>query len=59
MTEYRLTLVFENQDNFLGTAHAAAMDITIRADDSDHAYLLARKVCDIFGADYFNLDQIA
>ncbi len=59
MNSYRVTMIYENLDNFLGTPHQAAMDIIIRADDIDHAYLLAQKLTKVFEADNYIVDPIA
>lgn len=57
MKSYTLILAYENLDNFLGTYEQASMDIRIKADNCDHAYLLAHKLTKIMEADYFILDE--
>lgn len=52
MKIYSVKLEFINLDNSLFTDAQADMMVEIRADDEEHAYLLAERLKKVFDADY-------
>ena len=56
MQTYKVTLSFDNLDNFMGTDHQASVDIDIKSDDLSHAYLLAQRLQRVYEADNFSVD---
>ena len=56
MQTYRLVLIFDNLDNFMGTDDQARACFEISADSYSHAVLLAQRFCKVFEADRFDLD---
>ena len=56
MKTYKVTLLFDNLDNFMGTDHQASMTIEIQSDDYSHAYLLAQRLTKVMEADRFDID---
>jgi len=57
MTKYKLTLFFNNLDNFMGTDESASMTVDMAADDSRHAILLAERFQRVMEADSFVLSM--
>ena len=58
MTKYKLTLFFNNLDNFMGTDESASMTVDMAADDSRHAILLAERFQRVMEADHFVLKLV-
>lgn len=56
MKSYKVTLMFTNLDNYMGTDHQASIDIDIKSDDISHAYLLAERLQRLYDADNFSVD---
>jgi hypothetical protein len=56
MRSYRLTIYFDNLDNFLGTDAQARAHFTIEADNYSHAVLLASRFLRVFDADRWDLE---
>ena len=56
MKTYKVTLLFDNLDNFMGTDHQASMTVEIQSDDYSHAYLLAQRLTKVMEADRFDID---
>jgi len=56
MKSYKVTLMFTNLDNFMGTVEQAAMEIDVKSDDLTHAYLLAQRLQKVYEADNFSVD---
>jgi hypothetical protein len=57
MKSYKLTLLFDNLDNFMGTDHQATASFDIQSDDYSHAVLLANRFTNVLGADRYDLDE--
>lgn len=57
MKKYKVTLLFTNLDNFLGTPFQAKLAYDIESDDYSHAYLLAQRLCKVMEADQFDIDE--
>jgi hypothetical protein len=56
MKQYKLTLYFDNLDNYMGTDDQARAQFTVEADSYSHAVLLAVKFVRIFEADRYDLE---
>ena len=56
MKSYTLTLRFTNLDNFMGTPEQAAVVMQISADNYSHAVMLAQRLCNVMGADLYDLE---
>lgn len=57
MKGYKVTLLFDNLDNFMGTEDQASMTVEIKSDSYSHAYLLAQRFAKVMDADRFDLDE--
>ena len=57
MKTYKVTLLFDNLDNFLGTDHQASASFEIQSDNYSHAMMLAERFCKVMEADRFDLDE--
>jgi len=57
MTTYKVTLLFTNLDNFMGTHDQASMTVEIQSDSYGHAMLLAQRLQKVMDADYFTVDE--
>ena len=57
MRKYKVTLLFNNLDNFLGTDFQAKLFYDIESDDYSHAMLLAQRLANVMDADRFDLDE--
>ena len=57
MKSYKVTLLFDNLDNFMGTEHQATMSVDIQSDDYSHAMLLAQRFAKVMDADRFDIDE--
>lgn len=58
MRKYKVTLLFTNLDNFLGTDSQAKLSYDIESDDVRHAHLLAQRLTSVMGADRYDIDEI-
>ena len=56
MKAYKLTLHFDNLDNFMGTDDQARAQFTVEAESYSHAVLLAVKFLKVFEADRYDLE---
>ena len=56
MKQYRLTLYFDNLDNYMGTEDQARAHFTVEADSYSHAVLLAMRFLRVFDADRYDLE---
>ena len=56
MTQYKLTLYFDNLDNYMGTEDQARAQFTVEADSYSHAVLLAARFIKVFDADRWDLE---
>jgi hypothetical protein len=57
MKVYKLTLYFDNLDNYMGTHDQARTHFTVESDSYGHAMLLAQRFCNVFEADRFDIDE--
>ena len=57
MKSYKVTLLFDNLDNFMDTDHQATVSFDIEAGDYAHALLLADRFTKVMDADRFVLDE--
>ena len=57
MKSYKVTLLFTNLDNFMGTDDEAAMTVEIKSDSYSHAMLLAQRLAKVMDADRFDIDE--
>lgn len=57
MKSYKVTLLFDNLDNFLGTDHQATALFEIQSDNYSHAVLLAQRFAKVMDADRFDIDE--
>ena len=57
MKSYKVTLLFTNLDNFMGTDDEASMTVEIKSDSYSHAYLLAQRFAKVMDADRFDIDE--
>ena len=57
MKSYKLTLYFDNLDNFMGTEDQASATMEIKSDSYGHATLLANRFSNVLGADRYDLDE--
>ena len=58
MRKYKVTLLFTNLDNFLGTPYQAKLSYDIESDDYSHAVLLAERLANVMDADGYDIDEI-
>ena len=58
MKSYKLTLLFDNLDNFMGTDDQARAHFTIEADSYSHAVFLAIRFQKVFDADRYDLEKV-
>ena len=58
MKSYKLVLLFDNLDNFMGTDHQAIVSFDAQADDYRHATLLAERFAKVFEADRYELNEM-
>ncbi len=58
MISYKLILMFDNLDNFMGTEDQASMTVEIKSDSYSHAQLLAKRFCKVLEADRFDLEEV-
>ena len=56
MKSYKVTLLFSNLDNFMGTDDEASMTVEIKSDSYSHAMLLAQRLAKVMDADRFDID---
>ena len=57
MRKYKVTLLFTNLDNFMGTNFQAKLSYDIESDDYSHAVLLATRLAKVMDADHFDIDE--
>lgn len=57
MRSYKLTLFFDNLDNFMDTGDQARAYFTFESDSYSHAVLLADRFLKVFEADIYDLDE--
>jgi len=57
MRKYKVTLLFSNLDNFLGTDSQAKLFYDIETDSYSHAVLLAQRLSDRLDADLYDIDE--
>lgn len=57
MRKYKVTLLFTNLDNFLGTDHQAKVMYDIESDSYSHAVMLAARLAKVMDADQYDLDE--
>ena len=57
MRKYKVTLLFNNLDNFLGTDFQAKLTYDIESDDYSHAYMLAQRLAKVMDADQFDIED--
>ena len=55
MKGYKVTLLFDNLDNFMGTEDQASMTLDIKSDSYSHAMLLAQRFAKVMDADRFDI----
>lgn len=55
MKTYDVKLLFTNLDNTLFTDEQAEMTVEIKADNYQHAYLLAQRLSKVMDSDTFDL----
>jgi hypothetical protein len=58
MIAYKLTLHFDNLDNFMGTDDQARVAMNVESDSYGHAFLLAQRFCKVLEADRFDLEEM-
>ena len=58
MKSYKLVLLFDNLDNFMGTDDQAKVTLSMESDSYSHAMLLARRFCKVLEADRFDLEEV-
>ena len=58
MISYKLILMFDNLDNFMGTEDQASMTVEIKSDSYSHAQLLAKRFAKVLEADRFDLEEV-
>ena len=58
MKSYKVTLLFDNLDNFMGTDDQASASIEIQSDSYSHAYLLGQRFAKVMEADRFDINEI-
>ena len=58
MKSYKLVLMFDNLDNFMGTEDQASMTVEIKSDSYSHARLLALRFCKVLEADRYDLEEV-
>ena len=56
MKQYKLTLYFDNLDNFMDTHDQARAQFTVESDSYSHAVLLASRFLKVFEADRYDLE---
>lgn len=54
----KITLYFQNLDNFMGTKEEASVSMEVSADDEAHLYMLANHLRDVLHADYYVLEEV-